>query len=192
MSKKLVCFVEGASDQKFLKILIKNIKGKSNKKTKIDCLSLGSYGKLKSKIKKRIQNMQSSDNNFLIMIDQDKSDCRERKNEISQEVKIDKNKRATKVKIRVACRQLESFYLGDLNAVKEGLNIRSKKLLQRKTKKPFSNPDDITNPLEELKKLTGSKSKNILSKAITPYLKIDGTNKSHSFNVLVTAIEHLL
>ncbi|WP_141698876.1 hypothetical protein [Candidatus Marithrix sp. Canyon 246] len=60
-------------------------------------------------------------------------------------------------------------------------------------KQDFREPDKLSNPSEELYKLTKKKYQKVAgSRAIAPHLKIDGTNKSHSFNILLQGIKKLI
>lgn len=72
-------------------------------------------------------------------------------------------------------------------AVAQGLDLPA--VAKKQAKKPYRTPDTIANAAEELKKLTFDKySKLAGSRAISPHLKLDGSNRSHSFGVLLEAI----
>jgi len=53
--------------------------------------------------------------------------------------------------IRIVCRELESWYLGDLAAVAQAFN--RPQLGQQRQKSKFRQPDDLGNPKQELKKI---------------------------------------
>ncbi len=92
--------------------------------------------------------------------------------------------------VRIACRELESFYLGDLVAVEKGLMIRGLSLMHNKRK--YRSPDKLGNPSEELCKITrGIYQKVIGSRMIGPHMNIQ-SNKSKSFQVLLSGILKLL
>ena len=87
------------------------------------------------------------------------------------------------------CGELESFYLGDLDAVSKALDCRVPSNRQAK----FRDPDRLNNAADELKRLTrGTYQKISGSRMIGPYLKTDGTNRSHSFNVLLDGVRRLV
>lgn len=118
------------------------------------------------------------------MRDQDGGDCGLIKENLRQKC-IDA--RHEHVLIRIACRELESFYLGDLNAVQKGLEIR--RFHGLKSKSEIGNPDQISQPSELLIKITNNQYQKIGgSRAIAPHLAIDGSNSSHSFHVLIKGI----
>ena len=51
--------------------------------------------------------------------------------------------------IRIVCHELESWYIGDLNAVEKAYDVDLRKL---KNSKKYSVPDDISEPKALLKK----------------------------------------
>lgn len=79
---------------------------------------------------------------------------------------------------------------GDLEAVERGLGIAN--LAKKQQEKKYRTPDTLNNAKQELKQLTQQKYQVIAgSRAIAPHLKIDGSNCSHSFNVLLAGIKQL-
>ena len=92
--------------------------------------------------------------------------------------------------IRIACHELESFYLGDLQAVEQGLKISGIATLQKKAK--YRAPDSLANAADELRHLTKEQYQKIDgSRSISPYLQLD-KNQSASFGFLLSGIRKLL
>ena len=91
--------------------------------------------------------------------------------------------------MRIACRELESFYLGDLAAVGQAFNKAN--LGKQQKGKKFRNPDMLSNPVQELQKLVPDYQKLSGSRKIASQMKIDA-NKSESFNALIRGIRNLL
>ena len=86
--------------------------------------------------------------------------------------------------------ELESWYLGDLNAVEQGLQIAG--LARKQEQSRYRTPDGIANPGQELRRLTGDKYQKIGgSRAVGLHLSPDG-NRSHSFNVFVSGLRGLV
>ena len=94
------------------------------------------------------------------------------------------------VVVRIVCRELESWYFGDLPAVERGLGIDNLRRYANKAR--YRTPDAIDSPSRELKKITSD-----------AYSKIDGSreigiqmsteqNRSHSFGVFIAAVKHLV
>jgi hypothetical protein len=92
--------------------------------------------------------------------------------------------------VRIACRELESFYLADLAAVERGLNIPG--LAKQQDKQKFRAPDYLGSPSRELHTLSKGRYQKISgSRAIGPILTLDNT-RSTSFRHLVTGIQRLI
>jgi hypothetical protein len=142
---------------------------------------------LEKNLVKRLRGWQLPDSVFVIMRDQDAGDCMTVKKRL-----VDLCEQAGKwnALVRVACHELESFYLGDLKAVEIGLELKGIASEQRKSK--FRKPDLLANPSEELSKLTrGNYQKISGSRAIARCLD-PSSNSSHSFNVLLSGIRRLI
>jgi len=124
---------------------------------------------------------------FVVMRDKDSGDCRRIKEGI-RNLCDRAGKQDTLV--RIACHELESFYLGDLAAVENGLGIRG--LSKHQENRLYRNPDHLECPAQELMKLTRNRYDKVSgSRAIAPHLSIID-NRSKSFNVLVSGIRNLI
>jgi hypothetical protein len=120
------------------------------------------------------------------MRDQDSADCRLVKEKL---MNLCREAGKTDALVRIACRELESFYFGDLCAVEKGLGLPNFSRHQKKAK--YRIPDKIANPCEELERLTGGIYQHVLgSRCIAPYLSLD-SNTSHSFNKLLSGVQRL-
>ena len=86
---------------------------------------------------------------FIVIRDQDSDDCRAIKARLKQFC-VDAGHPTTIV--RIACCELESFYLADLAAVEQGLGITG--LAKRQTHQKFRTPDRLGSPSQKLKVLT--------------------------------------
>lgn len=140
---------------------------------------------LDKQLEKKVRGWMRPNSYFVIIRDMDSGDCIKIKNQLSE--KIEKTGQSPNTLIRIACHELESYYLGDLKAVEKGLNIKGISLKQ--TNRKFRNPDKLANAAEELKKITNNKYQKVSgSRAVAPLLNLDGKNLSHSFNVLVEGI----
>ena len=124
---------------------------------------------------------------FLVMRDQDSGDCLEIKRNL---VELCRRGDKENVMIRIACHELESFYLGDLAAAEQGLGLNGLRNRQKQVK--FRNPDVLGNPAQEMYRLTDDIYDKVSgSRAIAPYLDLRN-NRSHSFNILLSGIKRLL
>lgn len=88
--------------------------------------------------------------------------------------------------VRIACRELESFFFADLAAVEQGLGLTG--IVWQQGNKKFRSPDYLGSPAKELKILTKGRYQKVGgSRAIGPWLDT-ANNRSVSFRNLVTGI----
>lgn len=141
---------------------------------------------LEKKLPRRLRAWQAPDAKFIVMRDQDSGDCIAIKNGLVQKCQ-DVGK--PDVVVRIACRELESFYLGDLAAVAD--TIGPEKIRKKQQQRKFRAPDRLGSPSRELKQLAPSYQKIAGSRAIGPQLNIE-MNQSRSFQVLIEGIRELV
>ncbi|MBG8556101.1 DUF4276 family protein [Hymenobacter guriensis] len=125
---------------------------------------------------------------FIVMRDQDSApDCRVVKNRLV--AKCQEAGKGAVSMVRVACRALETFYLADLAAVEEALQLRGLSSQQANAK--FRAPDYLEAPDHELGKITEHMYQKVEgSRLLGPLL--DLTNeRSVSFKHLLRAIRRL-
>jgi len=122
---------------------------------------------------------------FVVLRDKDAGDCKAIKTQL-----VSKCHKAEKLDalVRIACQELESWYLADLAAVERGLGIRGLVKLQKKN--PYRDPDSLPNPSTKLQLIASSYQKVGGSRAIGPHLDIDNT-RSHSFAVFIAGLRRL-
>lgn len=181
----LVCFLEEPSAAEMLKGIVPRLCPSG-----VNLIPIPFEGKqdLEKQLERKIRNWQMPDSVFLVMRDQDAGDCVVIKTALAD--KVSRAGRQEKTLIRIACRELESFYMGDMQAVEAGLGVSGLAGLSAKAK--YRNPDALGNPADELMKITkGIYQKVAGSRAIAPYLNFD-SNASHSFNVLISGIKQLV
>jgi hypothetical protein len=129
---------------------------------------------------------------ILITRDQDNDDCVLVKKTIKERIDFNCN---CDYKIRIVCRELESWFLGDLKAIKKAYPRFSPEHYQHKA--DIRNVDNIVSPNKYLLKIIPEfKSQTTLPKlevadSIAPHLGIE-SNQSKSFNQMVNAIKELL
>lgn len=135
----------------------------------------------------RMRYWQKPDSRFIVMRDQDSADCRQVRQELME---LCTRSGKPDALVRIACHELESFYLGDLLAVEQGLGLKGLARLQDGRK--FRAPDQLANASEELRKLTERRYQKLAgSRSVGSCLRVDGSNRSHSFNVLMDGIRRM-
>jgi len=113
---------------------------------------------------------------FMVIHDQDSYDCMALKTKLKN--LIAENTSNTDYLIRIACRELENWYLGDLDAV-EHIYPESKASRQ-KNKAKFREPDRL-NGAEEMQKFSKNFGKVSCAREIAKVISVE-RNKSESFN----------
>ncbi len=123
---------------------------------------------------------------FVVMLDQDHGDCVTIKNSLTQKCA---NAGKSDVLVRIACRELESFYLGDLAAVAKSIGPAN--LSQRQNKANYRNPDRQRNPSKKLKNIAPNYQKVSGSRLIAPEMN-NNNNCSQSFRALIDGVKRVL
>lgn len=152
----------------------------------LKCIPFEGKQDLEKNLERKLRGWLRPNSSFLVMRDRDSEDCR-----VVKERLVDICRRAERPQtvVRIACGELESFYLGDLAAVSKALDCRVPSNQQAK----FRDPDRLNNAADELRRLTrGAYQKISGSRAIAAHLRTDGSNRSHSFNALLDGIRRLL
>lgn len=143
---------------------------------------------LQRQLERRLRGWQTPDTRFFVLHDQDSSDCGSIKARL---VEICRAAGRPEAVVRIACRELESFFLGDLEAVEHALDLRG--LTRQQGSRKFRDPDALNNAKQELRKLTEGRYQPLLgARAIGARLRLDGGNRSTSFGYLLTGIHRLL
>jgi hypothetical protein len=138
-------------------------------------------------IPRKIKTQYGEDTIVIILHDQDSNNCVALKQEI--DAVCTKNcAESNQYLIRIVCRELESWYLGDLNAVEQAFPKFKAQQYQKKAK--FRNPD-LLNAAQELTKLLPEFQKNNGAKLISQHIDIEN-NKSISFQQFVSGLQRIL
>ena len=181
--RELVFLLEEESAKTFLESLLPRILDNS-----VVTRLIAFEGKqdLEKQLTRKIRGYTNPDARFIVMRDQDSNpDCKAIKAELLQ--KCDDAGKLKQSLVRIACKELESFYLADLAAVESALSLTG--LAKHQNKAIYRNPDNCQNPSKELAKLTkGNYQKVSHSREIG--LKVDIFNvRSSSFTNLISGIK---
>lgn len=129
---------------------------------------------------------------ILVMRDQDNEDCKKVKKHL---LKIIKNKSVSPTLVRIVCRELEAWFLGDLKAVSQAYpRVKPQQYI---TKSDFRNVDLIQNANEFLLaiipeyKNRDSLPKLEVAESVAPYLDL-ANNSSSSFTHFISGVNKLI
>lgn len=152
------------------------------------CIPFEGKQDLEKQLLRKIRAYQNDQARFIVLRDQDSSpDCKVVKRKLQD--LCQQSGKADRCLVRIACRELETFYLADLQAVEQALEITS--LAQHQTGRKFRTPDRLGSPSKELKTLTKSRYEKVAgSRLIGRHLNLDNT-RSPSFRNLISAIRRM-
>ena len=165
--RELVFLVEGEAEKYFLTAFLPRLLSEE-----ISYRIIPFQGKqdLEKRMSHRIRAYQNTTARFVVLRDQDSHpDCIQLKRGLLERC-ADTGRQAHCL-IRIACTELETFYLADLAAVARALNIQG--LEKHQEKRKFRTPDDLGSPSRELRALTGNRyEKRAGSSAIGQHLAL--------------------
>ena len=189
--KTLVFLLEGESEKTFLKGFLSRAFALDCQSKLVHLVYLTFNGKrdLQNSLVKKIRGWRMPDTTFIVLQDQDGEDCHEAKKRLHGLCRESGKLRNSVV--RIACRTIENWYLGDLRAVGEVYGMELESLYNGS--KYRHNIDNLYGA-EEMNKITKNR-----------YGKIDGSrrisgamnddyqkNRSQSFRTFCTTIAELL
>ncbi|MFH1497984.1 MAG: hypothetical protein ABII82_09190 [Verrucomicrobiota bacterium] len=142
---------------------------------------------LEKQIERKLRAWLNPHSQFVILRDQDSGDCSKIKNGL-----VEKCRRAghPTTLVRIACRELESWYLGDLKAVETGFCLRN--LARHQATAKYRRPDLLGNPSLELRQLTANRYQKIGGSRILGHHLSLTENSSRSYMVFLSGIQSLL
>lgn len=180
--KELVFLLEERSAKAMLESLLPRMLAND---IHVRCIPFEGKQDLEKQLTRKIRLYQNKEARFIVLRDLDSHpDCLAVKNNLLK-LCADSG-RAAQCVVRIACRELETFYLADLQAVEQALKINGLKKQQHSKK--FREPDSLGNPSGELKKLTQQGYEKVAcSREIGKYLNLEN-DRSPSFKNLISAI----
>lgn len=130
----------------------------------------------------RMRHWLLPDSRFIVMRDQDSGDCKAVKAAL---VKRCRQAGRPDAVVRVACRELESFFVGDWHAVAQAFGRPALERLAAKA--TYREPDSLGSPYQELARQLGGYQKRDGARRIAPLIDPE-RNRSRSFHALRSAV----
>jgi len=140
---------------------------------------------LESKMVRRMRGWQLPGARFVVLRDQDAGDCKQVKSKLTDLARRAQHPEAL---IRVACRELESWIIGDWEAVASAFERPSLGKQQRKAR--YRDPDGLLKPVDELLKHLPRYRKRDGARRVGRHL-LPLRNKSHSFKVFCEGVKRV-
>jgi hypothetical protein len=122
---------------------------------------------------------------FVVLRDNDGGDCRELKARLFA---LCQNGRREDSLVRIACQELEAWYLGEPAALADV--FKDEQLRKIETKSRYRDPDAVARPSEEIQKLVPEFQKVSGARRMAKRLSREG-NSSRSYQVLLEGVDRL-
>ncbi len=180
--RELVFLLEEPSAKAMLESLLPRM---LKEDTRFRCIPFEGKQDLEKQLTRRIRAYQNERARFIVLRDQDSHpDCTAVKQALLD--LCEQSGKCARCLVRIACRELETFYLADLQAVERALEIDG--LTRHQNSRKFRSPDGLGSPSRELKTLTRNRYEKVAgSRAIGKHLQLDNA-RSASFRNLIAAI----
>jgi hypothetical protein len=151
------------------------------------CVAFEGKQDLEKQLPIKLRGWRTPDTHFVVLRDQDNGDCMAIKEALQG---ICRKARKPNALVRIACRELESWYFGNLQAVENALGIDGLRALEAKAK--YRNPDTIHYPSRELRRVTKNRYQKVSgSRVIGKHLRLDGS-RSTSFRHFISAVSAIM
>lgn len=185
MRKELVFLLEERSAKVMLESLLPRM---LDERIGFKLIAFEGKQDLEKRMTMRMRGYLNTEARFVVMRDQDSDpNCVALKSRLI--MKCQESGRGDVSLVRLACRELETFYLADLKAVEKALDIKGLGAKQQVAK--FRNPDNLVSPSHELKTLSKQRYEKISgSREIGRHLTVDNV-RSDSFRNLIQGIKRL-
>ncbi len=141
---------------------------------------------LERNLVKKLRGWRLQDSLFVVLRDQDAADCVAVKKRLVSLVSTDDLPRTL---VRVACREIESWVLGDWQAVGEAFAQPQFAAYSRRAK--FRNPDELSRPIEFLRNYVPAYQKREGARRVGRLLDPD-RNQSPSFRAFCSGVRRLI
>ncbi len=140
---------------------------------------------LEKRLVLRMKRWLRPNSQFIVMRDQDSGDCKVIKARLKD--LCAEAGRADAV-VRIACKELESFFIGDWSAVAAAFERPNLAANARKAK--YRTPDMLGSPSSEIRRAIPTYQKREGARSIAPHLDLE-RNQSNSFRVLMRSVQAL-
>lgn len=141
---------------------------------------------LRKSVPRKLRGWREPGVRFVVMQDQDRADCHQVKRELRQA--CDAGGRDD-VLIRVVCRELEAWYIGEAQAAASAYPEQANALQRELGKARYRNPDTVVNPAGAFQTLVPQFQKRTGARRMAQVLSTN--NRSRSFQVLLAGIDQL-
>ena len=183
--RSLVVFTEEMSAKVMLESLLPRLL--PQERCSFVCIAFEGKQDLEKQLPIKLRGWRAPNTHFIVLRDQDAGQCKTIKQKLKD---ICAAARKPGALVRIACRELESWYFGDLEAVETALEIDGLRTFQEKTK--YQRPDRIQYPSKELKRLTKNRYQKVSgSRLIGERLRLNNS-RSTSFQHFISGVRMVM
>ena len=141
---------------------------------------------LERSIPRKLRAWGEPDVRFVVARDQDSGDCRQVKARLTD---LCRSAGRPDTLVRVVCRELEAWYVGDPEALVQAFPESRRRPLRELNRARYRNPDTVVRPSEAIANQIPEFQKRLGARRIASHLSRD--NRSRSFQVFLEGVERL-
>ena len=142
---------------------------------------------LEKSIPRKLRAWREPDVRFMVMRDQNGGDCRQVKAKLAERCKQGGR---TDALVRVVCRELEAWYIGDEEALTQAFPDTAKQIRHELRKSRFRDPDSVDQPARALLGFIPEFRKRSGARSLGRYLSRE--NHSCSYQFFLAGVDRLL
>lgn len=150
------------------------------------CVSHEGKRDLELSIPRKLKAWREPGVRFVVMRDQDREDCLQLKTSLLQ---LCQQSGRCDVLVRIVCRELESWYVGEPEALRKAFPQTRPNSLRELGRSRFRNPDTVFRPSDTITRLIPEFQKRLGARRMAAFLSRE--NPSRSFQVFVEGLERL-
>jgi hypothetical protein len=185
MNQRVVIMTEEESMNAFLRKVLP--KAFPDRRENVDWLLIPHPGKsaLEASIPKKVRAWREPGVRFMIVRDNDGANCADVKARLLERIPASSER---PIRVRIVCQQLESWLLGDSDAIVAAFATAGRHPSFRTW--TARNPDELTNAAQLVQELTGTRAKVSRAGAIASHID-PSRNRSHSLGVFLDGLSQL-
>ena len=153
---------------------------------RFQCIPHDGKRDLEKSIPRKLRAWREPGVRFAVARDQDNADCRQVKAELAD---LCRNAGRADVLVRVICRELEAWYIGDLDALRQAFPEARPQALRELNRARYRNPDTVVRPSAVIAGQIPEFQKRLGAKRMANHLSRE--NRSRSFQVFLEGVERL-
>jgi Domain of unknown function (DUF4276) len=170
-------------EERSMKVLLDGLLPRLAPNLRFLCVTHEGKQDLEKSIPRKLRGWREPGVRFVVLRDQDAEDCYSLKERL---VSLCEAGGHSKALVRIACQELEAWYLGEPLALARAFGNRQLRKIGSKAR--YRDPDAVVRPSDEIEKLVPEFQKVSGARRMAVHLSRNG-NRSRSFHALMNGIE---